>query len=349
MVTTPSKTKDEKKKVASSSPEESGRHLIKPRALKKGDTIAIVAPSSNPFEEGHIEYTYQWLTELGFKYKLGKHVFDVWGDMAGQDEARLADFHDMWRDESVAAIMPLRGGTGSVRLLPHLDFEMIKKNPKIFIGYSDTTGLLIPIHQKTGLVTFHGPLLGSFFESSYSYHYYQKALTKTKPMGLIGDPISKPPWKPDYPPTRMIIAPGEARGRLVGGCLTLIRQLMGTPYEIETEGRLVFIEDVQEEPHNVDRMISQLLLAGKLQKAKGIIVGECSGCVPGARRNVLPLNYSVERMLRERLGDLGIPVIYGMKIGHSKEKVTLPLGVMATLDASGTNVKLKLEESATVA
>lgn len=345
MVTTPSKTKDEKKKVA---PEDAGLHLIKPRALKKGDTIAIIAPSSNPFEEGNIEFTYQWLAELGFKYKLGKHVFDTWGDMAGLDEARLADFHDMWRDESVAAVMPLRGGTGSVRLLPHINFEMIKANPKIIIGYSDTTGLLIPIHQKTGLVTFHGPLLGSFFESAYSYHYYQKALTKAKPMGLISDPISKAPWKPEYPPTRMIIAPGHARARLIGGCLTLIRQLMGTPFEIETEGRLVFIEDVKEEPHNIDRMISQLLLAGKLQKAAGIIVGECSGCVPGARRNVLPLNYSVERILRERLGDLGIPVIYGMKIGHSKEKVTLPLGVMATLDATGTSVKLKLEESATV-
>ncbi|MGH9552218.1 MAG: S66 peptidase family protein, partial [Terriglobales bacterium] len=130
--------------------------ILKPRALRKGDTVGIVAPSSAPFEEGHSEFTYRWLKELGLKYKVAPHCFDSYSDYAGRDEDRVKDLHDMWADPEVQAILPIRGGNGSVRLLPMLDFELIKKHPKVFIGFSDITGLLIPIHQRTGLITFHG-------------------------------------------------------------------------------------------------------------------------------------------------------------------------------------------------
>lgn len=319
--------------------------LLKPRRLTKGDTVGIVAPSSNPFEEGQVEFTRKWLHGLGLKCKIGKHIFASYSDLAGTDQERLEDFHTMWADREVNAVFPIRGGNGSVRLLPALDFDLIASNPKILIGYSDITGLLIPIHQRTGLVTFHGPTAGSFFEAAYTYHYFRKALMSNKPLGLIVDP-PEAMWKPKYPPTRLVIASGTARGALIGGSLTLIKQLMGTPFEIETDGKLLFMEDVAEEPHSIDSMLCQLLLAGKLQTCAGIIFGESVDCKPGhSRRNTLAMNYSLERVLRERLSGLGIPVVYGLRFGHGQEKFTLPLGVMASLSADEEQVRFKIEES----
>lgn len=325
--------------------------LLKPRMLKRGSTISIVAPSSPPFEEGDLEFTFHWLRKLGLKWKLGRHVFDRCGDLAGVDNDRLKDFHAAFEDPEVEALLPVRGGNGSVRLLSGLDFDLIARNPKIIIGYSDITGLLIPIHQETGMVTFHGPTAGSFFESPYTYHNFVKAVMQPRALGLIADPPAKDVWNPDYPPNRLIVAEGKARGRLVGGCLSLIRQLMGTPWEIETKGRILFFEDFEEEPHMLDRMITQLQFAGKIDDALGIIVGECASCRPGdSKRNRMRLNFSVERMLKDKLGHLKKPVIYGMRLGHSREKFTLPLGVMAYLQADQSRgVTLKIEEAATQA
>lgn len=324
------------------------QQVIKPPVIGRGDTVGIVAPSSPIFEEGDVEFTFEWLERLGLRWKVGKNTFKRWSDLAGTDEERLSDFHAMWADPEVKLILPIRGGNGSVRLLPHLDFELIRNNPKVLIGYSDITGLLIPIHQKTGLVTMHGPTAGSFFESEYTYENFVRLLTRTDPGGEVPDPEQKDDWNPDYPPYRMVIAPGRGSGRLTGGCLTLIRQLMGTAWEIETRGRLLFIEDVGEEPHSIDRMITQLELAGKLRDIAGLIVGECVSCRPGnSKRNVLSLNQSVEAMLREKFEGARYPVIYGMRIGHSADKCTLPLGVMASLAADDEMVVLKLEESAT--
>jgi len=325
------------------------RAILRPRALKKGSTIGIIAPSSPPFEEGDLEFTYQWLKKLGFKWKLGNHIFARWGDLAGQDAQRLADFHSMWQDPEVDAILPVRGGNGSVRLLDKLDFNMLQANPKIIMGYSDITGLLIPIHQKTGMVTFHGPTAGSFFESPYTYHNFVKAVLQPRPIGLIADPPAKDVWNPDYPPHRLVIAEGRVRGRLVGGCLSLIRQLMGTPFEIQTKDRILFFEDFEEEPFSLDRMITQLELAGKIDDAAGIIIGECASCRPGdSRRRRMNLNFSVERMLRDKFEKLHKPVVYGMRLGHSREKFVLPLGVMAYLSADAVRgVTLKIEEAAT--
>ena len=160
--------------------------------------------SSNPFEEGHLEFTKKWLSSLGLNYKIGKYVFESYSDLAGTDEQRLEDFHAMWADKEVDAVFPIRGGNGSVRLLPKLDFDLIAKNPKIFIGYSDITGLLIPIHQRTGLVTFHGPTAGSFFEAAYTFHHFRKAVMSVKPIGTVSDP-PEVMWKPKYPPTRLVI------------------------------------------------------------------------------------------------------------------------------------------------
>ncbi|HIA51706.1 MAG TPA: LD-carboxypeptidase [Candidatus Melainabacteria bacterium] len=331
------------------SPSIGSQPIIKAKHLVKGDTVGIVAPASPLENESEIDYTYQWLKKIGLKYKVGKHLFDSYSDFAGSDENRIADFNAMWADPEVKAVMPMRGGNGAARLLNGIDYDLIAKNPKIIVGYSDITSFLIAIHQKTGLVTFHGPMMGGFFEGSYTYHNYLKAVMGNKPLGLITDKEEKELWNPEGPPTRHIIAKGKARGRLTGGCMTLIRQLMGTPYEIETEGKILFLEDLDAEPHEIDRMLYQLHLAGKLQKAAGIVVGECTNCRPGSSgRNSFPLNFSLDRILEERLRDLGIPVIYGLRFGHSKEKFTIPLGVMASLEATDSGVRFKIEESATL-
>jgi muramoyltetrapeptide carboxypeptidase len=325
----------------------SRKKIIKPRALRKGDTVGIIAPASPLFEEGEIEFTYQWLSKLGLKWKLGKHIFEKYSDLAGSDEARLEDFMTLWCDAEVDGIVPIRGGNGAARILPLMDFEMIAKYPKLFVGYSDMTALLVPIHQRTGLVCFYGPMAGSFYKASYTYHYWTKAVMSNRPIGWVTDPVPEKVWNPVYPPPRLVIAEGKAKARLTGGCMTLVRQLMGTPFEMETEGKIVFLEDLNEEPHQIDRFLTQLLLAGKLQRAAGILIAECVNCTPGgSKRYVLPLNYSVERVLRERLGDLGIPVVYGLRFGHGDDQITLPLGAMASLEASKQGgVKFKIEEN----
>jgi muramoyltetrapeptide carboxypeptidase len=320
--------------------------LVKPRALRKGDTVGIIAPSSPMFEEGEIEFTYQWLHKLGLKWKLGKHLFEKYSDLAGTDEARLEDLMSMWCDADVDCILPLRGGNGAARLLPLIDFELIAKHPKLFVGYSDLTARLVPIHQRTGLVCFYGPMAASFFKTSYSYHYWTKALMSNRPIGVVTDPTPDEAWAPKYPPPRLVIAEGEGRGRLIGGCLTLIKQLQGTPFETDLEDKIVFLEDLHEEPHAIDRMITQLLLGGKLQKAAGILIGESIHCKPGeSSRRRMSLNYSVEAVLRDRLGNLGIPVVYGLRFGHGNDQFTLPLGAMAMLDAKGSKVIFKIQEN----
>ncbi len=322
--------------------------LIKPPRLVTGDTVGIIAPSSPAFEQGHVEYSFSRLKKLGLKYKLGKHVFERHGDLAGRDEARVEDLHTIWADPEVKAVIPLRGGTGSVRLLPKIDFDLLARNPKILVGFSDITGLLIPIHQRTGLVTFHGPTLGNFFEADYTYRHFKEALMGDRAIGAIEDP-PEPDFTPKYPPPRMVLRSGKARGQLIGGSLTLIKQMLGTPFEIETAGKIFFIEDVGEEPHSVERMLVQLRLANKFQNAAAIVVGESVDCKPGeSNRKVSQLNDSLESVLREQLADLNIPVVYGLRLGHGLEKFTLPLGVMATLDATNSEqVTFSIDEIAT--
>lgn len=320
---------------------------IKAKHLKRGDTVGLIAPASPFIESGTIEYVYQQLSKLGLKYKVGKHVFDSYGDKAGIDDARLEDFHTMWADPEVHAIIPLRGGNGSYQILPKIDLELIKNNPKIFIGYSDLTGLLNYIHRETGLITFHGPMAASFYRSSYSLRYFVRSLMSNKPIGSIRDPLSIN-WPPRYPPPRMVISEGQTKAVLAGGCLSLIRQFLGTPYEIDFRDKILFIEDLYEEPHSIDRYLTQLLLSGKLQQAKGIIVSEMVGCSPGqSGRNSFSLNHSLETVLKDRLANLGIPVVYGLRFGHGDEQFTLPIGVRATLEASHRRVHFRIEESAT--
>ncbi|MBI4639541.1 MAG: LD-carboxypeptidase [Candidatus Tectomicrobia bacterium] len=322
---------------------------MKGKALKPGDTIGLITPATGIFEPGRVDVAIEALGKHGFHVALGKHLFKRDGYLAGSDEERAEDFNEMWKNPEIDGIICFQGGGGSSRILPAIDYQAIVEHPKIFVGLSDITALLLAIYKMTGLVTFHGPSALSAQNSEYTESFFLKALTSPEPIGEITDPPLEKPYDPPYPPPRLVIAEGKARGPIVGGNLTLVKELMGTPYEIDTRGKIFFFEDINEEPHSIDRMLTQLLLAGKIQEAAGIVIGECVGCTPRTMgKKGIPFNFSTEEVFYERLGDLGIPVIYGIRLGHGKDRVTIPLGVMATLEARGREAKLVIEEEGTV-
>jgi muramoyltetrapeptide carboxypeptidase len=306
---------------------------LKPRALSRGDTAALVCPSSRPFDPGKIAQSQRFLEAEGFRVIVGQHVLKRYGNFAGTDDERLADFHAAWANPEVKAVICERGGNGASRLLPRLDYDLIRANPKILIGYSDITALHLAIHQMTGLITLHGPVAMDAPSTRYSYDGWIKALTSTEPLGAIPDPVSASPFSPVYPPYGMVIRDGKASGRLIGGNLTLIMETMGTPYEIDTAGKILFLEDLNDEPHGYDAFFTQLRQAGKLHAAAGIIVGHCASSEP---RGTFLSNFSLEDLIEQHMGDLGVPVLYGVRLGHTPDQCVLPIGAQTTLD--GANI-----------
>lgn len=316
--------------------------LVKPRALKPGDTVGLVAPASYTFDLWRLDDAAARVGALGLKPKFGKHVRGRQGFLSGTDEERVADLHEMFADPSVAAIFSLQGGYGTPRLLDRLDYDLIRRNPKILLGYSDITGLHLAISKKSGLVTFHGPnMLGSL--PPRTLEALKKALFVAEPIGEVTNPEESDPLNAEFP--LRTVAPGVARGRLVGGNLTLIAHTMGTPYEIDTAGRILLLEDTGEAPYRIDRMLVQLRLAGKLQSVAGIVFGSCTDCGPS--RSSFEISLSLSDVLQELLGTLGKPVLAGILFGHTKEKAIIPIGVEAELDAGAK--RLTIVEAATVA
>ncbi len=319
--------------------------FLKPTALKKGSTIALITPSSRPYDPGKITSFKQFLEQQGFHVRLGQHLTKRFGNFAGTDAVRVEDFHWAWSDPEIDAIICERGGNGGARILPYLDFDMIRKNPKIFVGYSDITAFHLAIHQLTSLVTFHGPVGTTARSSRYTWEQLFQALTSTHPIGAIGDPPEPEggAFPPPYPPYRMVFNEGEAVGELIGGNFTLISQLMGTPYEIDTKGKILFLEDIGEDPSSLDQMLTHLKHAGKLDDAAGIIFGACEQCGP---QDYFLMNFSLEEIFREHTAHLNIPVVYGLRLGHTKDQFTIPLGVQAQLTAHTNEVQLSILEAA---
>ena len=312
---------------------------VKPKRLAEGDTVGLVAPASAAFEQDNITLAKEQLEAIGLKVKIGEHAFDRWGYFAGRDRDRAADINRMFADDSVAGIVCFTGGWGSPRVLPYLDYAMIARKPKVFIGFSDITALLIAIHQRTGLVTFHGPVGGSTLEP-YSLESFRRSIMNADPIGALSPPDKKPSELVNRGNRIVKLAGGKASGRLIGGNLTLVAALMGTPWEIQTDGAIVFLEDVREDVYRIDRMLTQLALGGKFDKAAGVVFGRCSQCAYEGP------SFSLEDVLRDRFGSLPIPAISGLSFGHIEQKLTLPVGAMATIDAdAGT---LTIDEGAVV-
>lgn len=303
---------------------------IRPRALHAGDNVGLITPSSYVSDPDRLALAERTVRYFGLAPRFGPNVRKREGYLGGTVEERLEDLHAMFRDPEVKAVFAVRGGYGASQLLDRLDYDLIRSHPKIFLGYSDITALHLAVQKRAGLVTFHGPITLSRF-TPYTQACFRKALFSTEPLGRVTNPPDSDPLRPEH--TLRTVRPGRARGRLAGGNLTLISTTMGTPFEIETRGRILFLEDVDEEPYSIDRMLTQLRLAGKLDQAAGVIFGECQDCRPREFKPSYESTLSVGEVVDEILGRLKVPVLSGLTVGHTDDQLTLPLGVMAELDA----------------
>jgi muramoyltetrapeptide carboxypeptidase len=299
--------------------------LIKPKRLRAGDTVGIIAPSSGVSDE-ELAKAVRNMTDLGLKTKLGKSVGQVNGFLAGTDKERLDDLHRAFADKTIDAIWCVRGGYGATRFLPNIDYDLIRKNPKIFIGYSDITALHTAIYQNCNLVTFHGPVAASTFSDYAKKHVVNLLMNPTTPykIELSPDNVAKESslFKTE------IITKGKAKGKLIGGNLSLLTAMAGTPFGLRNlKGKLLFIEDVGEKPYRLDRMFVQLRQSIDLKKSAGIALGVFAECdAPDDK------SQTVIDVVRDQLGNLGIPVIYGLSFGHIRDQCTLPVGIEAELD-----------------
>ncbi|MEM9548863.1 MAG: LD-carboxypeptidase [Bacteroidota bacterium] len=298
-----------------------------PGALNSGDTIALIAPGSSIPEE-KIEKAKSNLHSLGLKTVEGRFIREKYGYTAGKDQERISDIHWAFGDNAIDAIWCIRGGYGCTRLLPHLNYDLIKKNPKILIGYSDITALHMAIFKKTGLTTFHGPVGSSEF-TSFTSDYVKKMLFSS----ISGQTIEH------YDPSEVItLSRGTAKGKLIGGNLSLISAMCGTKYLPSAKGKIVFLEDIDEKPYRIDRMLVQLEQAWDLKKAKGIILGEFEGCDSDSDRSLTLLE-----TLENHFKGCRIPVLYKMPLGHIDNQATYPIGIKAEMDAEKKKIVL-LEE-----
>lgn len=302
--------------------------FVKPKRLKPGMTVGLVAPSSPAEENETVRYGLELVESFGFKAKAGKHLFDRTQYLAGGDEGRAADVNAMFADTSVDAIMAMAGGYGAMRILPHLKYDVIRANPKALIGFSDITALHCALHRKCGLITYHGPTALSRF-TDYTISEFQRVLMNPEATMTIGAPprFAPGPGRVERENRITTITGGKARGRLVGGNLTLISCLMGTPYEPDFEGRIVFLEDVHERPYRVDRMLTQLVISGKLGKAAGIIFGKFTDADDNGN------TFSLEHVLTDATKALRIPCARGLMIGHVADQTVVPVGLEAEFDA----------------
>jgi muramoyltetrapeptide carboxypeptidase len=268
---------------------------------------------------------------------LGKLVNRRMNYLSAPDEARADELNAMLNDDSIDAILCGRGGYGVMRMLPMVDFEAIRRNPKAVIGYSDITALVNAIYSLTGVAAFHGPVASSAFDA-FTLKHFPSVLFSKKAAGTAEESSEFQEISIESSRASTIVH-GVGRGRLVGGNLTLVTATLGTPYEIDTTGALLFLEEVSEEPYRIDRMLTQLWLAGKLQSCKAIAIGQFKNTE--ARRDpTFDVSYSLREVLETRFKPLGIPTVYGLPIGHIRSKLTVPIGVLAELDATAGRLTL---------
>lgn len=334
-VVKPATPKRKKKKPGD---ERSELELIRPKALREGSTIAIVAPASGVARGEELDAA-ATLRNLGFKVKLGANLNKGYGYLSAKDDVRATEFMGFVRDPEVDCIMAVRGGYGVMRILNLIDFEEIRRNPKVIIGYSDITALVNSVYQLSGVVAFHGPMAGSSFDP-YTLDSFRRTLMTTTAAGTFveSDEFTSNSFGDARAST---IVSGKAQGRLVGGNLSLVTSLMGTPYDIDTRGKILFLEEVHEEPYQVDRMLTQLVLGGKLAACAGVALGRFNKCeAPRGRGGEFNLSLSLEEVVRGLLEPLKIPTMYGMSIGHIRSKLTIPVGGLATIDADARTITI---------
>ena len=312
-----------------------GLQTAKPLRLRAGATVGLVTPASNVPENEDLLAAMDLVRSLGFEAKAAPNLRRRKQCLAGSDQQRADDLNGMFADDEVDAIFCVRGGYGSGRLLRDLDYQTIADNPKILMGYSDITAILNAIHVKTGMITYHGPIAGDNF-SSYTYEQFQRILIEPRQVTRIAEPpaFEQQPGVVERENRLTPIVPGQAEGKLVGGNLSLLVTLIGTPYEPDFDGAILFMEDVSEPPYSVDRMLTHLWLSGHLGRTAGIVFGKFTD--DGYDSNTL----SMEQVLRERCEPLGIPTLRGAMIGHIEDQTVVPIGIRARLDVDDGTLTL---------
>jgi muramoyltetrapeptide carboxypeptidase len=316
--------------------------IVKPRALRPGDTICFVAPAG-PLDKQRMDLARKRLEERGFKVTQDEDLYRARDYLAGSDARRAEELMAAFRDDDIDAIFPGTGGYGVMRMLSGLDFAVIRQHPKVLIGFSDITALHIALNTRAGLVTFHSPNpmwgLGSEdYLTPLADKWFWRALLAKKyaDANPLADYVISPAGAPPFPAPHVIYG-GVARGAIIGGNLSLVSALVGTPYEPVTKGKILLLEDVGEAPYRVDRMLCTLKLAGLLDNLSGAVLGQFTR---RENEDIEGEELTINEVLDEYFGPLGIPVVRGFPLGHVRDNVTLPLGVECELNADRGEVRV---------
>jgi len=310
-------------------------NALKPPRLRKGDVIGLVSPASTPAPREKIQGAVRYLEGLGYRVKPGKHISKAWGYLAGTDEERAEDFNAMIRDPEVKAIFALRGGYGTPRILPLIAYRALTLKPKIISGFSDITALQLAIHRKCRLVTFSGPMPAVEFWKNpdpFTEENFWRLLTSNKTVGELSNPLEE---------RFDLIKEGKARGTLLGGNLALVASTVGTPYMPSLKGAILVLEEVDEYPYRVDRMLAQFRNAGALAALNGLLLGRFTNCEP---KDPAKPHLSTDFVLKEYAQAVDGPVFGNLLYGHVPKKVTIPFGLAAQIDT--TKRRIRVAESA---
>ncbi|RZM77761.1 S66 peptidase family protein [Leptolyngbya iicbica] len=309
---------------------------LKPPRLHPGDTVGIISPAGATFNTTDLDIVMDAVRGLGLVPRPAPHVLAQYGYLAGKDRDRAADVNQFFADPAIKALLPIRGDWGCARILPYLDYDLIRQNPKIITGFSDLTALLLGITAQTGLVTFHGPNGLTAWRPDQTEPFRQvlfdgQALTFENPIaGEDRDRLMQTRFRVQT------ITPGQARGKLYGGNLSVISGIVGSPYVPDLTGAILFLEDVGESIYRIDRMLTQLKLAGVLDQLAGFVFGQCTNCGPSGGYGGLTL----EQVLTDHIAPLGIPAWWNAAIGHVEPILTLPLGLTVTMDATAGQIAM---------
>lgn len=301
--------------------------MIRPKPLKNGDKIGLIGASS-PTNIERIEPSIKAMEDLGLKVVLGESCRGYHGFLSGSDELRASDINEMFKDKSIKGIFAIRGGYGASRILDMLDYDIIKKNPKVFAGYSDVTALHSVFNEKCKLITFHTPMASTEFYKGvddYTMDYFKRNIFSDEPLGILKNPEGQ---------EIKTLVSGGAIGKLVGGNLSLIASSMGTPHELDTKGKILFLEDIDEYPYKIDRMLLQLKQCGKFRDASGIILGAWTGCEAKEGDNSLSLMEVFEELIKPE----NKPTIYNLSCGHCMPTMSLPLGAKVKINGDKNQI-----------
>ncbi len=305
--------------------------ILKPKKLKKGDLIGIISPASTPSDLSKIEKGVKYLESLGYRVEVGENVGKEHGYLAGSDDERLSDFHAMFKNKDVKAIFSVRGGYGSGRLLDKINYSLIKRNPKIFVGYSDITALHLALFKKAGLLTFAGPMLATDFSgkiNTFAEENFWRILTSSKKIGKLHNPNGEKFY---------VLNSGRAEGNILGGNLAVLTSIMGSEYFPSFKNSILFLEDIGETPYKIDRFFNQLKLAKIFNQTNGVILGRFTDCYEKDKsKSTIKLNEVIDHYFSK----LKIPVIYNFSHGHIKENITIPIGLNCKLNSSRCFVEI---------